>query len=98
MSGYPVFQCGDQMEAEMAFAASGKPIQEHPHWPLPSFDAQDWAKAFCKIAADLGYRDHEGKPIDEGWMISWFSNALMRGYDEASAERAQDVRDDTADK
>ncbi len=53
------------------------PNRNDPNWPLPSFDARDWAKAFCEIAAKTG---HPG--IDEGWMISWFANALMRGYDE----------------
>lgn len=53
------------------------PSRDDPNWPLPSFDARDWAKAFCEIAAKNG---HPG--IDEGWMISWFANALMRGYDE----------------
>jgi hypothetical protein len=55
---------------------------DHADWPLPSFDAHDWAAAFCKIANGFGFKDSEGKPIDEGWMISWFANALMRGYDE----------------
>lgn len=40
-----------------------------------SFDAQDWARAFMRIVID-------GKvEIDEALMLSWFSNALMRGYD-----------------
>jgi hypothetical protein len=57
------------------------PDRNDPNWPLPSFDARDWAEAFVKIAADLG---HPG--IDEGWMIGWFANALMRGYDQRSME------------
>ena len=59
------------------------PDRNDPNWPLPSFDARDWAEAFCKIAAGQG---HPG--IDEGWMISWFANALMRGYDEANMRRS----------
>lgn len=54
------------------------PSRDDPNWPLPSFDARDWAEAFCKIAADKG---HPG--IDCDWMVGWFANALMRGYDEA---------------
>ena len=46
-----------------------------PHWPLSSFDARDWAQAFCER-----FPGH-----DEGLMISWFANALMRGYDERAA-------------
>lgn len=53
------------------------PDRNDPNWPLPSFDALDWAKAFCEIATKLG---HPG--IDEGWMTTWFAGALMRGYDE----------------
>ena len=34
-------------------------------------DAQKWAEAFCQIA-----KTH-GLDIDEGWMITWFSNAMM---------------------
>ena len=51
--------------------------------PLLSFDARDWAKEFCRIAGEQGITQN-GKPIDEEWMITWFANALMRGYDERS--------------
>lgn len=63
------------------------PDRNDPNWPLPSFDARDWAKSFVEIAAKNG---HPG--IDEGWMISWFANALMRGYDEAF-KRMADARE-----
>lgn len=56
--------------------------KERPDWPLPSFDAQDWAKAFCKIANDHGFKDAGGRQVDEGWMVTWFANSLMRGFDE----------------
>lgn len=42
-----------------------------------SFDARDWAKAFVEHVT--------AKPTiatDEGTMISWFANAIMRGWDE----------------
>ena len=52
------------------------PPEQRVDWPYPSFDARDWAKAFCKIAKQHGH------DIDEGWMVSWFANALMRGFDE----------------
>jgi hypothetical protein len=83
---YPIIMNGDHAEFEMEHANT-KP-EDRPDWPLPSFDARDWAAAFCKIAANLGYKDAEGKPIDEGWMISWFANSLMRGYDEHAARAA----------
>lgn len=38
-------------------------------------DGHKWAHEFCKIARDKGY------DLDEGWMISWFCNAIMAGYD-----------------
>ena len=47
-------------------------LEDRPDWPMPSFDARDWAKAFV--------RWHGG---DEELMQAWFASALMRGYDEA---------------
>lgn len=47
-----------------------------PNWPLPSFDARDWAKSFMdRFGNRLG-------DINEGLMLTWFASALMRGYDE----------------
>lgn len=52
--------------------------------PLPhSIDARDWAKEFCRTA-----RNHPWLAQDEGTMISWFSSAIMAGYDEANRRRA----------
>jgi hypothetical protein len=62
---------GDHAEFERA-NVNTKP-EDRADWPLPSFDARDWAKAFVKM--------HGG---DEGLMQVWFANALMRGYDERS--------------
>jgi hypothetical protein len=45
--------------------------------PLKSFDAQVWAKEFVRLVK-AGIID----PSDDGLMIGWFANALMRGYDE----------------
>ena len=84
---YPILLCGDQIEFEQLHA--NMPPVERPDWPLPSFDATDWAKAFCKIATNLGYEDAEGKPIDEDWMVGWFANALMRGFDEHAGRMAE---------
>jgi hypothetical protein len=42
-----------------------------------SFDARDWAKAFVEhVTAQPSIA------TDEGTMISWFANAIMRGFDE----------------
>lgn len=91
MAGYPVILGGDHAAFEAEWAASGRPDRERPDWPLPSFKAGDWAEAFCKIANELGFKNAEGKPIDEGWMISWFANALMRGFDENAARAAEEL-------
>ena len=90
---YPIILGGDHAQFEAEWAASGRPAHERPDWPLPSFDAADWAAAFCKVATKLGYRDADGKPIDEGWMITWFANALMRGFDEQTARHTSPQRE-----
>lgn len=79
--------------AQFEIDNSNTPPHERPDWPLPSFDAADWARAFCRIAGERGYRDHDGAPIDEAWMISWFANALMRGFDEHAARMANSSTD-----
>lgn len=84
---YPVIMNGDHAEFE-AEHANTKP-KDRPDWPLPSFDARDWAEAFCKVANAQGFKDEHGNPIDEGWMIGWFANALMRGFDEREARIPQ---------
>ena len=38
-------------------------------------DGSRWAAEFCKIARDKGH------DLDEGWMLGWFANAIMAGYD-----------------
>ncbi len=73
---------GDHLEFELQQA--GIPPHERPDWPIPSFDARDWAEAFCKIASDK-----HGLKIDQDWMVTWFACALMRGFDEANSRHAQ---------
>lgn len=47
-----------------------------------SMDASLWAAAFAdRVAANPSLT------ADRGFMISWFANALMRGYDTAMARR-----------
>lgn len=41
-------------------------------------DGALWADGFRKMALKLGYSD-----MDEGWLIGWFCNAVMAGYDHA---------------
>lgn len=67
---YPIIMNGDHAEFEREHPNTK--LEDRPDWPLQSFDARDWAKAFCKINPQM----------DEGVMLVWFANALMRGYDE----------------
>jgi hypothetical protein len=68
---------GDHAQFEIDHANT--PPEQRPDWPLPSFDARDWAKAFCK--------DHP--TADYELMVAWFANALMRGFDEANSRKAK---------
>lgn len=43
------------------------------------FDARIWSKEWLKTI-----KDHPNIPTDEDCMISWFSNALMAGFDECN--------------
>lgn len=47
-------------------------------------DAQLWAKEWVALAASLLARSNSNPLtlLDEGWMISWFANAIMAGFDE----------------
>ena len=47
-------------------------------------DGTLWAQEFRQIAITLGYSD-----MDEGWLIGWFANAIMAGYDEALRKAAK---------
>ena len=69
---YPVIMNGDHAEFEAEH--TNTPPDERPDWPLPSFDARDWAVAFLRAYPNTG--------LDEETMLGWFANALMRGYDE----------------
>ena len=69
-------QCGDQLAAEIEL--SGVPKELRPDYPLCSFDAEDWAKAFV---AKHPIIDHEEAR-------AWFACALMRGFDEGVGRAA----------
>ncbi len=71
---YPIILNGDHAEFEREHANT--PPKERPDWPLPSFDAKDWAEAFCKR--------HPEVSVDDA--LAWFANALMRGYDQGRSE------------
>jgi hypothetical protein len=42
-------------------------------------DGVKWAAEFRTTALRLGYSD-----MDEGWLVGWFCNAIMAGYDRAT--------------
>ena len=73
---------GDHAQFEIDHANT--PPEQRPDWPLPSFDARDWAKAF--LAA---YEKGDDQFLTEDTMIGWFASALMRGYDEHAARAAK---------
>lgn len=52
-----------------------------------SFDATVWVKAWLETIAA-----HPDVPTDEGTMIGWFANALMRGYDERARRYPESAR------
>ena len=66
------------MTVASTMVLSAAPPSQDKISKLPqSFDARDWASEFVEIFNKL----YPGVDIDEGWMISWFANALMCGYD-----------------
>lgn len=54
---------------------------------MSSFDARDWAKEFVELV-----KVEPKIATDEETMLTWFSAALMRGYDE-HASRMRRVTD-----
>ena len=52
-------------------------------------DAALWAKEWCRIAKEIETADDGRVVIDEGWMIGWFTNAIMAGVD--SVKRCEDA-------
>jgi len=63
-------------------AASTQGLVGPPSKLPQSFDARDWAKEFTTICASKGI------VIDEEWMVTWFANALMAGYDQRAKDTA----------
>lgn len=90
MSGYPVILNGDHAAFEIEHANT--PPKERPDWPLPSFDARDWAEAFCRIAKTHGIY------LSEGYMETWFANALMRGYDQGRSDARREQPESRQEK
>ena len=51
-------------------------------------DGAKWAAEFRTTALRLGYSD-----MDEGWLIGWFCNAVMAGYDRSPAPDPAAIRE-----
>ena len=51
-----------------------------------SFDARDWVVEWLETI-----KKHPDIPTDEGTMLSWFANALMAGYDEATRRNKKKI-------
>jgi hypothetical protein len=64
-----------QFEIDSAHVAP----KDRPDWPLPSFDAMDWAEAF--------HKRHPTIAVDD--LLPWFAGALMRGFDEHSSRSGE---------
>ena len=65
---------GDDVEVEVDVKKTEKKVPA-------SFDAWDWANEFNDVLVS-----HNEQPIDPGFIMGWFANALMRGYDEKDKE------------
>lgn len=53
--------------------------QPNPPLLYGNFDATVWAQEFAAIA-----KTKYGADLDQEWLITWFSNAIMTGYDRRS--------------
>jgi hypothetical protein len=59
------------------------------HRKLETTDAMVWAQEWCKVARQIATREQSWAALDdEGWMVGWFANAIMRGYDEGVRKEA----------
>lgn len=49
-----------------------------------TMDARIWADEFNRVLVSKGEQ-----PYDPGWLIGWFANAIMCGYDHAKKKDAE---------
>ncbi len=69
------------------YTANTEPTKE-VEFNIQSMDARVWAKEFNRILVTKGEQ-----PYDESWLISWFANAIMAGYDEAIRRANQPTKE-----
>lgn len=60
-------------------------------------DAMVWAEEWCKIARQIEAADDGRKVIDEGWMVTWFANAMQTAIDHYK-RRAEQVADEDVEE
>jgi hypothetical protein len=76
------------MQEEIEKAVKAEPMETGPQLlDRLGTDAAKWAAEFRKTALKLGYSD-----MDEGWLIGWFANAIMRQYDESRRDADEAVK------
>lgn len=52
-----------------------------------TMDAQIWAKDFGEY-----YKKIYNQEIDQDWMLGWFANSIMAGFDEANRRNAREEK------
>ena len=68
----------EKIQLGMGLKAPNKEAKPREADPLSGIDAREWAREFLRIWSG------RWSEVDEGLMISWFSNAIMRGFDEGA--------------
>src|SRR5665213_703018 len=58
---------------------------------IGNIDAVTWAEEWCEIAREIAEDKDEREVIDEGWMIGWFANAIMAGFDQGYNQQRRDI-------
>jgi DNA-binding phage protein len=85
------------IQAASADVSVAPPLAQLPAQPPPDecpggllerlgMDGAAWACEFRATAQRLGL-----PPMDEGWLTSWFANAIMAGYDAATRKAEQRI-------
>ena len=77
------FNCPSCANPEAKFAPASPVAREPGADFAQSFDAVVWAKAFVEHV-----NANPSIATDESTMVSWFANAIMRGYDEHTSRAA----------
>jgi len=77
---------GRELEFSQATPTPPPDAQAMTRDPLTTMDAKLWAEEFMRIFGS------KMDKIDEGLMIAWFANAIMKGYDVGCERQAETIR------